>query len=1055
MKKVLCRSLVLALGVTLVASAAFAKRTAGTNRVAGTDMTTGQTVNPYPTIPSSWRGNENRPNGMAPAGAALTTIPILSYNFDLGASCTAQGWTKTDGTLQLGTFWHVDAFTDPSLGAYAPLAGAQSLWCGSPPQGLGPICGYLTLPGYGNDWAQYFCSNACIAVSSDSLLDISMKLQFHSELGFDFFDIETTTDCTGALGWAALDDSTWSGVSVAGMGTSADYTLLAAPSTWTLAENIHTVENVRVRLAFRSDGGWSDEDNLWDSLNGPVIVDDISVEGIPAEDFEGEAPGATTATSWSSCNVGAFGQHMALFSGTGVNAILQEDLCANNVKCMWAAVENSTEDYSCGSPPHPEQAAIPYGNNIGQYLSNEVRSPVTAFVPPIDPGVELQFSAYFDMPIDNLTFYTWGVATKQASGCLGLYRDRNFVYYGDGKNWARVTFVASDLVNTATGTGISVRLGVRDMCGVWCGIYGSGQCHSHAPMLDNIRLYTLDVSGPVWNGQALSHFQDTFSTNGTSTGTGRADGAQNKIANNSPNLNIIPTDSAIAAVVEQNVGFAPSAGVPSRNAVYLYARCGSYTGAQMQEVSNAGAYGYIDDVVVGGGGPGAGTWHRFQGRQRTIGDGAHINFGGNFAYDLNDNLFVPGDVIEHFYGAENLSGDESYASPNTDGDPPMSIYYNIIDAADNASEFTILPKAGTSTGDILYVDGFDGRGGQQFWDTAFQQLGILDDVDRFDVRGPSSGVQNRLGGRVENTVNQLIGPGGSIYHKILWDCGNLSIGIGDGTGSPEKTNDYKILKEFLEGLPTPGGVYLCGDDVPQLLAGYTGQEAIDFRSLYLTYNLTSPEHRPTFGIAPQVVGFPARAFSGDTFVAFGGCPGINDFDVMEATGTALAQATYGPATTTNHAVISQVTTNGQGTSVRAMMSGFSFIYVRDDEQDGVLDRAKHLEQILLFLQNSVDEPTGATRTAVNRLEQNYPNPFNPQTTIAFSLKGRGRVKIDVYNVAGELVKTLVDETRDAGSYTDVRWDGTNGVGSPVASGVYFYKLVTNNFSQTKKMVLLK
>jgi uncharacterized membrane protein (UPF0182 family) len=138
-----------------------------------------------------------------------------------------------------------------------------------------------------------------------------------------------------------------------------------------------------------------------------------------------------------------------------------------------------------------------------------------------------------------------------------------------------------------------------------------------------------------------------------------------------------------------------------------------------------------------------------------------------------------------------------------------------------------------------------------------------------------------------------------------------------------------------------------------------------------------------------------------------------------------------------------------------MISGYSFAYVRDDEADGTRDSSKHMYDILIWLGNNPEQPTDAKPVAVTRLEQNYPNPFNPQTTIAFSLKERARVKVDVYNVAGALVKTLVDETRAAGSYEDVRWDGRNNANQAVSSGVYFYKLVTNNFSQTKKMVLLK
>jgi flagellar hook assembly protein FlgD len=64
------------------------------------------------------------------------------------------------------------------------------------------------------------------------------------------------------------------------------------------------------------------------------------------------------------------------------------------------------------------------------------------------------------------------------------------------------------------------------------------------------------------------------------------------------------------------------------------------------------------------------------------------------------------------------------------------------------------------------------------------------------------------------------------------------------------------------------------------------------------------------------------------------------------------------------------------------------------------------------------------------------------------------VALKVYNVAGQLVRTLVNGTKDAGSYT-ITWDGKNNRGSGVASGIYFYKMETKDFSQTKKMVMLR
>jgi flagellar hook assembly protein FlgD len=90
----------------------------------------------------------------------------------------------------------------------------------------------------------------------------------------------------------------------------------------------------------------------------------------------------------------------------------------------------------------------------------------------------------------------------------------------------------------------------------------------------------------------------------------------------------------------------------------------------------------------------------------------------------------------------------------------------------------------------------------------------------------------------------------------------------------------------------------------------------------------------------------------------------------------------------------------------------------------------------------------------NSLAQNYPNPFNPITTIKYSVKEKAHVSLKIYNVAGQLVRTLVNSDKNGGAYTET-WNGRTNAGDPVSSGVYFYKLVTKSFSMTKKMVLLK
>jgi len=76
------------------------------------------------------------------------------------------------------------------------------------------------------------------------------------------------------------------------------------------------------------------------------------------------------------------------------------------------------------------------------------------------------------------------------------------------------------------------------------------------------------------------------------------------------------------------------------------------------------------------------------------------------------------------------------------------------------------------------------------------------------------------------------------------------------------------------------------------------------------------------------------------------------------------------------------------------------------------------------------------------------------TTIKYDVKAKGVVTLKVYNVAGQLVRTLENGMKDAGSYS-VSWNGMNDRGSSVASGIYFYKMETKGFTETKKMVMLR
>jgi hypothetical protein len=112
--------------------------------------------------------------------------------------------------------------------------------------------------------------------------------------------------------------------------------------------------------------------------------------------------------------------------------------------------------------------------------------------------------------------------------------------------------------------------------------------------------------------------------------------------------------------------------------------------------------------------------------------------------------------------------------------------------------------------------------------------------------------------------------------------------------------------------------------------------------------------------------------------------------------------------------------------------------------------AEHAKLLYMLNNGTLSvQPIGGTLPEAYALEQNYPNPFNPSTTISFSLPHAGQVSLKVFNMLGQEVATLVDGNHTAGTY-QVQFNATG-----LSSGVYFYKLTSGDFSQVKKMTLVK
>ena len=119
-----------------------------------------------------------------------------------------------------------------------------------------------------------------------------------------------------------------------------------------------------------------------------------------------------------------------------------------------------------------------------------------------------------------------------------------------------------------------------------------------------------------------------------------------------------------------------------------------------------------------------------------------------------------------------------------------------------------------------------------------------------------------------------------------------------------------------------------------------------------------------------------------------------------------------------------------------------------DYIDGTQKLVQSMKHNYLF----VDIDPNPDKFSINII--NYPNPFNPVTSLRYNLSEDELVNITVYDMMGRIVKTLVNSSQTAG-YKSIQWNATDNFGQPVSAGVYLYRIEAGNFTQTKKMLLLK
>ncbi|OQY30291.1 MAG: hypothetical protein B6244_00070 [Candidatus Cloacimonetes bacterium 4572_55] len=130
-----------------------------------------------------------------------------------------------------------------------------------------------------------------------------------------------------------------------------------------------------------------------------------------------------------------------------------------------------------------------------------------------------------------------------------------------------------------------------------------------------------------------------------------------------------------------------------------------------------------------------------------------------------------------------------------------------------------------------------------------------------------------------------------------------------------------------------------------------------------------------------------------------------------------------------------------------------FTYIVDSEPTGVqFDPREWILRTANQIAVGIDD--NGVATYHNMLAQNFPNPFNPETVIYFQLTEPQNVRMEIYDINGRRVKTLMDQSISRGSHS-VRWNGVNDQGDSVNSGIYFYRLTGESFQDTKRMTFIK
>ncbi|MCB1184376.1 T9SS type A sorting domain-containing protein [bacterium] len=933
------------------------------------------------------------------------------------------GWTTEDLTRTTISHWQVSDF------GLAP--GERAAWCGD--TAFASCDDSLDASGgYGHNWHDLLVFRRAVAdPQAAASVQLTASLQWDSEPGFDYVYLSTKTN--GQIGYTNI--RSWDG---AGSESVSEF------MSFDPAELIDGTD-VYVLFRFQSDGGWDDEDCSWPT-SGACRVDDVVVtisQGGQADIVSSTDFQDGTFGDWVIAYPDGVGDFAQIWSG-----LEDIDPCRTNYSNQIAFIDDNIVVPGTGGGTCVNWCYGPAGyivNTVGGlagpafHVQNFVDSPIMAWPNASYDGVLLEFDVFRheDLSVDAPgVFYMFGVRSGTSAAATGdaTWLDRNGVYFGDG-DYFREFFPVTDLM-TPGRTHVQVQLGVWEAGWIWGWIGNDGY---PAPYFDNVSLKIYPFSGPGMSTNELRIANDAFpevdAINLTDLGSlhVRFDAAQN--ISPSTHLRNDPGDSTVIDIVPVRTG-ATLAGPPMLHYV----------------IDANPLFDPYRTSPVSGAVPGA-----------PADPGTGIPDDAKWAFDLPDTgLLFPGDVLHYYVRAgDDVGGDVQYSTLPANlagfGDFSHPLAYS--------SSFTVhaLPSirddgfGGFDVPGILFWNDFANRGGEDEWYGALSNLGFRAGVD-YDIyytNRPDSGVGNGIGGRTSGLALEF-------YDDMLYTSGDMAVAtISNGDYNVDAGNDIGALLNWMSD--GNKDLFLTGDSLVGDLAINAGAAGGAFSEDVMGVNLLATDVRSFINgqTTPLVRAVPGNPViqTVDSWIAYGGCLQINTFDgvVARAGAQRLAEFTDQNGNPGAYSFAAATLNVYNGTNrIVSMPYDLRYLYTDTSAKDAapLAARARILGEVLSFFGRDGDPGAVTGVVPEARFEvSNYPNPFNPSTQIAYSIKAPGRLTLKVFDVRGQLVKTLIDGHVEESSH--ILWDGTDASGAKVASGVYFTEARMGGDVQVGKMALVK